>query len=691
MKRKADSIACTYGAELFTLGWIAGMLSAFFGHGIPAAVCALFLCAGLRLLPKKQLFPIFLRILTGVLLGIAVWTRYDLCIRQPLLSLDGSSQILTGTVTDAELLSGGRARYTLRTSPAGHRVSIDWYADADIPVQQIGDTVTLDAELTRIQPDYRYHTASYQAGRGRYLRIYDAALLGAEPLNGFSLRRTVSAYRQRMTDKIRTSLPPEDAGLFCAMLFGDKTMLSDEVRLGMNRSGTGHLAVVSGLHLVLFCAVLRRLLKLLSCPARLTFLLQIPAILLFILLVDASVSVWRAAFMVLLADSAVLFGRHGDTLRALCLAAVLCTAFTPYTVGSVSFWLSFSAVLGIGVIAPYLTKNMQPGLLRGLMQFCILSVTAFPASVLLCGESSLLAPVCNPIILPLGTAVLWLGFVFLLTGGTLSFLLPAAGMLCRFIRFVTQKAAALPFSHITVTAPAMRLLLILCAAALAVLLLCRAKPKTLAAAAVFAAVLLSLQNLLLTALNRNTLQIAVLGGRKNAALVISADGRTVVADLTDTPRNAQYVSRYLRDTGIGNVDVMLLKSSRTAAAYQTELTDLSCGSVLLRNGISLRGDTAVFGQEPFTAADGTLSIRCGDAVIGAETDVLRITWNGMTVQAAETLTDSGTAAAVQYGKNGCTVRLSTDPPQLDTENNVLLRLTKTGGGSMQRLMKTPQI
>ena len=59
---------------------------------------------------------------------------------------------------------------------------------------------------------------------------------------------------------------------------------------------------------------------------------------------------------------------------------------------------------------------MQPGIGRDLLQFCCLSVTVFPVSVLLCGESSLLAPVCNLVILPLGTAVLWLGFVFLLTG-----------------------------------------------------------------------------------------------------------------------------------------------------------------------------------------------------------------------------------------------------------------------------------
>ena len=687
IKRKADGNACTYGAELFTLGWIAGLLSAFFGYSLPAAAAAVLLCTGLRFIPKKRIFLLYLRICAGMLLGLAVFTGYDLAVRQPLLHADGTRQVCTGTVTDAEQLSGGRARYTLRTTVAGKRTDLDWYADAEIPIQQIGDTVTLNAELTRIQPDYRYHTAAYQAGRGRYLRIYQAKLLGSVPDTGFSLRRTLFDYRQRITGKIRAALSPDDAGLLCAMLFGDKTLLSDEAVLGLNRTGVGHIAVVSGLHLVLFCTVLGWLLKRLSCPARLAFLMQIPAILLFILLVDASVAVWRAAVMVLLAGSAVLFGRHGDTLRALCLAAILCTACTPYVIGSVSFWLSVSGVLGIGVIAPYLTKQLGcSGLRRDFLSVCCVAAAVFPASVLLCGESSLLAPFCNLLILPVCTAALCIGFLFVLTGGILTFLLPAAGMLCRFVRFVTQKAGALPFSHVTVTAPAMRLLLILCTAVLALLLICRAKPKKLAAAAVCTAMLLALENLLLTALSGGELRIAALGGKKTCALVISAENRTVVADLTDTPRNAQYVQRYLRNAGVTQIDVLLLKSDRTAAAYQSLLTDTRCSSILLQNSGHLRSGTALFGKEPVSEPDGTVQVRCGDAEIAAAADTLRITWNGMTVTASEAPAAPGTAASVRYGKTGCSVQLSSDPPQLYEENNLLLTLKRTGSGSIERLM-----
>ena len=56
-KMKADSIACIYGVELFTLGWIAGMLSAFFGYSLQTAVMTL-AAAGIALtVRRKQALP----------------------------------------------------------------------------------------------------------------------------------------------------------------------------------------------------------------------------------------------------------------------------------------------------------------------------------------------------------------------------------------------------------------------------------------------------------------------------------------------------------------------------------------------------------------------------------------------------------------------------------------------------------
>ena len=125
------------------------------------------------------------------------------------------------------------------------------------------------------------------------------------------------------------------------------------------------------------------------------------------------------------------------------------------------------------------------------------------------------------------------------------------------------------------------------------------------------------------------------------------------------------------------------------AAYQAELDAVRCGSPLLLSGEPFPADTLLLGAEPVGVSDGSVSVRCGDAEITAAGDELRITWNGMTVPVSKEAELSGNAAAVRYGKDGCTVQLSTDPPLVYTENNLCLRLTERGGGSIERLMKTP--
>ena len=59
-KLKADSIACIYGVELFTLGWIAGMLSAFFGYPLQAALITLAAAGIAAALLRKRALPVLL-------------------------------------------------------------------------------------------------------------------------------------------------------------------------------------------------------------------------------------------------------------------------------------------------------------------------------------------------------------------------------------------------------------------------------------------------------------------------------------------------------------------------------------------------------------------------------------------------------------------------------------------------------
>ena len=677
--KRAGSRTCLCGVECFTLAWCAGLLAAFLfdlrAALLLAAAAVLFL---LRLTAKERIL-----LLLGAVCGAILWFSYDAAVRKPLLALDGKQVICTGTITEIRAGSGEKTVCTLRTALNGHSVLIDWYADAEQDPPVIGETVTLDAALSKIQSDYRYHTAEYQAGKGKYLRIYRAKLTDREAPPRFCPARLLHAYRQYITDRITAALPEADAGLLCAMLFGDKHKLSDDTADAFRAAGLSHVTVVSGLHLVFFCSVLVWILRRLRASERMIFLVHIPAILLFILLADSSVSEIRAAVMLLIARSAVLFGRRGDTLRSLCIAMFLCTVTAPYVIGSVSFWLSVSGVFGIGVLAPHLTKHVKGSRLkRNFLSLCCVSAAIVPVSVLLCGESSLLAPVSNLLILPLCTAVICFGFSLLLTGGLTGFLLPLAGKLCALIRNAAELAARLPYSHIAAGEPALRMLLIFACVLILYLMFAGIPRKMLTMSMLWTAALLAGFSLLLRLRAMHELRIAVLGGSKDAALVISVSGETIIADLTDAPRNAQYTARYLRGNGIASADVLVLNGLRAAAGYQAELGESAAGQVILRNGAAWRRESKICGTIPEFCGTDTVTLSDDDYSLQISGEAADLQWGMQHViicNADETPPADANAVILYGDAAGYTVTINGREYH---GNNLLLRFAKDGGAAV---------
>ncbi|MCQ2408505.1 MAG: competence protein ComEC family protein [Oscillospiraceae bacterium] len=682
VNRKAGSSILGHGVECFALAWTAGLLAAFLDRIVPAMLLFLAALAAVWFADKRRCTAQCAAAVIGFSLGMLLWAGYDIMIRQPVCAMAGKTVECTGYVTDITEIRGGRSVYTLRTKIAGHTQSIDWYADTEQPQIRISDTVVLKAALSAIEPDYRYHTAEYQAGKGKYLRIYDAEVIAHQPGSGFLPRRMLRDYRVYIKDLIYQKTAPQDAALLCAMIFGDKSGLDSETSDLLQHSGIGHIAVVSGLHLVMFCAVLGRLLR--RTSARLRFLLLALGMAVFILLVDASVSVFRAALMLLIANAAGLFRRERDTLRSLSLAVLICTAAAPYVIGSASFWLTVSAVLGIGVIAPYLTNGLKcPRIIKDLLSFCCVSAAVFPAALLLCGESSVLAPFCNLLILPAGTLALCIGFLLLLTGGLTAFLLPSAGILCQCVRAGAGLLTRLPFAYLQAAEPPVLVSVLLGAVILLTALAAGIGRKQFLTAFLAVCTALSCIAAFSTAMSARQLRVALLGGSKQAAAVISLGGTDMVIDLTDQPRNAQYTAAYLERYGMTHPALLILNKGRAAAGYQEAFAGFDVQSALIRGADEWREDCTFCGVQPKFCGDDEMKITFDTAEITLSGEKIRICWNGMTVDILPS--DSGEAskanAVIRYGEPLCSFALAGSKHPA-AGNNMVLRLTKNGRGDV---------
>ncbi len=169
----------------------------------------------------------------------------------------------------------------------------------------------------------------------------------------FMLREWLYRLRSQMRTGIETAAGEEDAGILCAMLLGDRSLLEDDMRTLYQKNGISHIMAISGLHIsilgmTLFGLLKRRLgLRYFLSPA-----ISGTMVFLFVLMSGMSVSAMRAMIMFFFYLGAQVSGRFYDTLTALAYSAIILLFINPLSVMQAGFLLSFGAVFSIGILLP---------------------------------------------------------------------------------------------------------------------------------------------------------------------------------------------------------------------------------------------------------------------------------------------------------------------------------------------------
>ena len=159
-------------------------------------------------------------------------------------------------------------------------------------------------------------------------------------------RLRLMMFRERLLAKLRQTGEGNDAAVVAAMVLGDKSGLSRQLRDEYSVSGASHVLALSGLHL----GIIYFFLTLVFFRTRWRLLGQVavlPVIWLFTLMVGGSPSVVRAATMLSVYASIELLRRKAFSLNTLALAAIIMLVANPLSLWDISFQLSFLAVLGI--------------------------------------------------------------------------------------------------------------------------------------------------------------------------------------------------------------------------------------------------------------------------------------------------------------------------------------------------------
>ena len=191
------------------------------------------------------------------------------------------------------------------------------------------------AKLRKVNED----TASPQC------RIFAAQGWAATRLDGY-LR---SSANRRLPRLLR--LNADDTAMLKAMLFGDRTGLTQPQRLGFQRTGSFHLFVVSGLHVTLLAGAVFWLARRLRLREWLATLLTLVLATGYALLTGFGAPVQRALWMTAIFLVARLMNRERSVLNALGAAALGVLVWSPRSLFEASFQMTFLAVMAIGGIA----------------------------------------------------------------------------------------------------------------------------------------------------------------------------------------------------------------------------------------------------------------------------------------------------------------------------------------------------
>lgn len=233
----------------------------------------------------------------------------------------------------------------------------------------------------------------------------------------WKLGEQLAVFRERMS-ALLTEGAKEGAPVFQAMVLGDRSQLPEETKDQYQMGGIVHILAISGLHISLLGMGLFQLLNKTGMGLVPAGLLSLTLLFLYGMMTGGSVSAMRAVTMFLLSVGARLLGRCYDMVTALALSAIFLLLDAPANLLGSSFWLSFGAVLGIGVISPIFLEILggKGKVTRGLVNSLGVQLVTLPAVLYSYGEISVAGIFLNLFVLPTVGVVLLSGVCGCLLG-----------------------------------------------------------------------------------------------------------------------------------------------------------------------------------------------------------------------------------------------------------------------------------
>tara|TARA_R110002095_G_scaffold98386_3_gene86502 strand:+ start:3901 stop:6495 length:2595 start_codon:yes stop_codon:yes gene_type:complete len=365
---------------------------------------------------------------------------------------------------------------------------------ADPFLLAVGDTIEICGELktfsARDNPndfDYKTHFRKQQIEAALTVKSSQAATVISK-----SDQNSWNTFRQQIHDDMaqliinNTSARTQSIGL--ALLLGDRSELSPEIRKKFSQSGLIHFLAISGLHIGFFTVFIWSICHLLNFPRSVAVFLLLLAIAFYLSIIQIRPPILRAASFCILVTLGLINWRTITTLNLMCVSAIIILVINPTDLFDVGTQLSFLAVSSIlwtvqqdfyqnpfqqswiplrwRILAgdPVLQSSLQWFLIRYFrLLYSVFLVTFFiwiATAPLVLYHFQLLAPIgllVNTLVFPFLFLILLLGYLLIFVGSVIPYSSILFGTCfdysLRLLLWIVESAAAFPFAHFDLPRP----------------------------------------------------------------------------------------------------------------------------------------------------------------------------------------------------------------------------------------------
>ncbi|MEG2344748.1 MAG: DNA internalization-related competence protein ComEC/Rec2 [Anaerovoracaceae bacterium] len=232
------------------------------------------------------------------------------------------------------------------------RILVNLYGEAEYIGYLEGSWIKIKGEVSlpksRRNPktfDYQLYLKTLGIRTIMTVKSYSLEIL---PIKEDKFKKNMAKLKGEFFISLEKKIGSSSAAMIKAMVFGDKTDLSEEVYVSFQKNGTAHILAASGLHLGVVYGFLCFLWP--GKKGKLFHSFTLAALLLYAAMANFSPSVMRATIMIVMHIVAKIIHQRYDLLSAASFTFVIMLVVNPIQLWNVGFQLSFLAIFTIGLV-----------------------------------------------------------------------------------------------------------------------------------------------------------------------------------------------------------------------------------------------------------------------------------------------------------------------------------------------------